>query len=232
MTKQLHSKRYRAAAAAVDRAKSMGIAEAIAALRKGTAAKFDETVEVHLALGIDTKKSDQTVRAFAQLPHGTGKKTRVAVFAEEAGQKAAKDAGATLVGGDALIDEIASTQKCDFDIAIAEPMMMRKLAKVAKILGQKGLMPNPKSGTVTPNPSAVVKDVLGGKIMFRNDDGGSLHQIVGKLSWDDTKLSENISALCKAVKAAKPEEVKGVFIKKAVLTTTMGPGMPLDTAKI
>lgn len=225
-----HSKRFRAAATAIDAEKTYPIDQALDMLLAVPKTKFDETVELHLSLGIDIKKSDQTVRGFVQLPHGTGKKLRIAVFCEEAKQKEATEAGATLVGGDELIEKIAQNSSLDFDVAIAEPAMMKKMAKIAKVLGQKGLMPNPKTGTVTDNIGKAVQELSGGKVNFRNDDGGNVHQIVGKLSWDKAKLKENLVAALQAIKAAKPEGVKGVYIKKVVLTSTMGPGIAIETA--
>lgn len=222
------SKRYRAIAEKIDSTKKYSVEEAVALFRDGASVHYDESVELHVHTGIDPKKSDQIVRGSVALPHGTGKKLRIAVFATDAQQQAARDAGADVVGGQDLIEEIVKTKKIDFDIAIAEPAMMKLLGKVAKMLGQKGLMPNPKSGTVTPQPAAAIKEIMGGKITFRNDDGGSLHQIVGKLSWEPVKIRENIAAYIEGIKAAKPQEVKGVFIKKMMMSASQSPSVLVD----
>lgn len=232
MPQAKHSKRYRTFAEKVTVGKVLPAADAVVLLQAGPKVKFDETVELHAHFGIDPKKTDQIVRGTCVLPHGTGKQLRIAVFAGVAAQKEAKAAGASLVGGEELIEEIRSTQKVNFDVAIAEPAMMKPLAKIAKLLGQQGLMPNPRQGTVTPDVAGAIKAVASGKISFRNDAGGSVHQAVGKLSWPKEKLVENVQALLKGLKAAKPSDVKGTYFTTVVLTTTMGPAVPLDIAGV
>ncbi|MBU1167133.1 50S ribosomal protein L1 [Patescibacteria group bacterium] len=189
--------------------------------------KFDESIELHLRLGIDPSKGDQLVRGTTTLPHGTGKTMKVAAFVPEDKQAEVKGAGADLVGGEELIEEISNSKKCDFDIAVATPDMMRFLGKIARILGPKGLMPNPKNETVTPDPAKIIKELKAGKVSFRNDEGANLHQLVGKVSFGKDKLLENIEAFVKVVKSAKPTSSKGIYIKNAVLCSTMGPSVKI-----
>lgn len=219
------SKRYVAESKLVDRNKTYELDEALALVKQTSKTKFDAAVEVHIRLGIDPKKSDQFVRAAVILPHGTGKKLKIAVVAEEGKQKEAKDAGAYLVGGKELIEEIKKTSRCDFDIMVATPDMMKELAQVAKVLGPKGLMPSPKSGTVTPDVKKAVEELNKGKVEFKNDEFGNLHQIIGKLSWDVAKIKENFDTLFDAIKRAKPSGLKGTYIKSITVTGSMGPGV-------
>ena len=205
--------------------KEYTIEEAIKLVKEVAPEKFDAALEVHVRLGIDMSKSDQTVKGAVTLPHGTGKKIKVAVFAGESEAKAAKEAGAELVGGEDLIKKIKKTNKCDFEVAVATPDMMRSLAQVAKILGPKGLMPNPKTGTVDADPAKVVKELQAGKINFKNDPAGIIHQIIGKKSFDDAKLVENYNLFVGAVNKAKPNKIKGEYIKGITLCTSMGPGV-------
>jgi len=208
-----------------DKDKIYPIAEAIELTKKLSKTKFDASVEAHFRLGIDTKKGDQQIRAAVSLPHGTGKTVKVAAFVSPANVKAVKDAGADFVGGEELIAEIKKTEKTDFQVAVAEPMMMKNLAVIAKILGTRGLMPSPKNETVTPNPAKAVAELKKGKVSFRNDDTGNIHAVIGKTSFDQTKLLENYNTLFDAVKKAKPVTAKGVYIKNVSLSSSMGPGV-------
>ncbi len=200
--------------------KLYSIEEAIKLIKENAKAKFDESVEVHVRLGIDPKKGEQQVRATVKLPHGSGKTKRIAVFTEN--EKEAKDAGADIVGGEDLIKKIKIKGTVDFDLALATPDMMPKLAKIAKILGPKGLMPSPKNETLTSNISQSVKELKGGKIAFRNDETSNIHQMIGKISWDDKKLIENYQALIAAIQKAKPTGVKGTYLKAVSVCSTMG----------
>ncbi|NQV13675.1 MAG: 50S ribosomal protein L1 [Parcubacteria group bacterium] len=205
--------------------KEYPIAEAVKLAKEVGAEKFDAALEAHIRLGIDVSKSDQTVKGSVTLPHSTGKKIKIAVFADESEAKAAKEAGAELTGGEDLIKEIKKTQKCDFAVAVATPKMMRSLAQVAKILGPKGLMPNPKTGTVDADPAKVVKELQAGKVNFKNDPAGIIHQMIGKVSFDDKKLAENYTTFLEAIKKLKPAKMKGEYIKNVTLCTSMGPGV-------
>lgn len=224
----MSSKRYRAAQELIDVNKAYAPAEAVALVKQTATTKFDSSIEVHVRLGIDPSKADQLVRATAQLPHGTGKKLRIAVFAKGAMAKAAQAAGADLVGDTDLIAEIKKTSKLDFDIAIAAPDMMKELAPIAKILGTKGMMPNPKNDTVTPDPAVAVKALQSGKIAFRNDTTGNIHQIIGKASFSAEQIQANLETFIDAVKKAKPSETKGTYINSVTLTSSMGPGIKVS----
>lgn len=204
--------------------------EALALLKQIKKAKFDESVELHVRLGIDPKQGEQQVRGIVSLPHGGGKSKRIAVFAEGEKELEAKQAGADIVGGKELMEKIRQTGTVDFDVAVATPDMMKNLAGIAKILGPKGLMPSPKNETVTPNVGRTVTEIKKGKIAFKNDDTGNVHQIIGKISFSDEKIIENLNAFLEALKRAKPAASKGVFLKSAILTTTMGPGVPINLA--
>ena len=205
----------------------MNITEAITEIKKNAKAKFDESVEAHFRLDIDPKKSDQQVRGVAVLPHGTGKSVKIVVFTTTQ-KKEAEAAGAELVGGEELIDKIKSSGKIDADVAIATPEMMPKLATVAKILGPKGLMPNPKNQTVTPKVTEVIEALKKGRADFKNDNSGNIHQAIGKVSFDGAKLEENFKALLEAVRKAKPEGAKGKFIKGIAVCSTMGKAVRVD----
>ena len=205
----------------------MNITEAIAEIKKNAKAKFDESVEAHFRLDIDPKKSDQQVRGVAVLPNGTGKSVKVVVFTTTQ-KKEAEAAGAELVGGEELIDKIKSSGKIDADVAIATPEMLPKLATVAKILGPKGLMPNPKNQTVTPKVTEVIEALKKGRADFKNDNSGNIHQAIGKVSFDAAKLEENFKALLEAVRKAKPEGAKGKFIKNVSICSTMGKGVQVN----
>ncbi|MBI5467053.1 MAG: 50S ribosomal protein L1 [Candidatus Kerfeldbacteria bacterium] len=225
----MSSKRFRSALALVDQEKQYSLEDGVALVKQTATTKFDSSIEVHVRLGIDPSKADQMVRSTAQLPKGTGKKLRIAVFAKGAAAKAAKEAGADLVGDDDLIAEIKKTSKLDFDIAIATPDMMKSLAPVAKTLGTKGLMPNPKNDTVSADPAAAVKSLQTGKIAFRSDSTGNVHQMIGKASFSTEDLKANLEAFLDALKRAKSPETKGTYIRSITLTSSMGPGITLTT---
>jgi large subunit ribosomal protein L1 len=221
-----HSKRYQELKSKVDAKKLYSVEEALTLVKDTATTKFDSSVEVHVRLGIDPKKSEQSVRGTVTMPHGIGKKKKVAVFVSAAEkEKEAKDAGADLVGGEDLINEIAKTGKIDFDVAVATPDMMPKLAKVAKVLGPRGLMPNPKNDTVTTNIKKAVEDLGKGKVTFKNDDTGNVHQLIGKASFSPEQLMGNYTVFMEAIRKAKPSSSKGVFIAGVTLTSTMGPGI-------
>lgn len=221
----MSSKRFRAAQQLIDVNKSYPIDEAIALMKQTATTKFDGSVEVHVKLGIDPSKAEQMVRSTAQLPHGTGKKLKIAVFAKGDAAKKAKDAGADMVGDEDLIAEIKKTSKTDFDIAIAAPDMMRLLAPIAKTLGTRGLMPNPKNDTVTADPAGTVKALQSGKIAFKNDTTGNVHQIIGKVSFDAAQLKANFETFIDALRKSKPSEAKGTYLASVTLTSSMGPGI-------
>jgi len=223
------SKSYRAAAEKIDRSKLYTPIEAVQLAKDTSVGKSDATVEVALVLGVDPRKADQMVRGTVNLPHGTGKTARVIVFA--VGEKAAEAeaAGADAVGAEDLIEKIQGGW-LDFDAAIATPDQMAKVGRIARVLGPRGLMPNPKTGTVTPDVAKAVADIKGGKINFRVDKAANLHLIIGKASFSAEQLAQNYMAALDEVLRAKPSASKGRYIKKGVVTTTMGPSVPLDTA--
>jgi large subunit ribosomal protein L1 len=222
-----HSKGYRKAAELIDRTKLYAPAEAIKLAKQTSPVKFDATVEVAMRLGVDPRKADQMVRGTVNLPHGTGKTARVIVFA--AGDKAAEaeGAGADVVGSDDLVARIQEGW-LDFDAAIATPDQMAKIGRIARILGPRGLMPNPKTGTVTMDVAKAVADIKGGKITFRVDKHSNLHLIIGKASFNETQLIENYAAVIDEVLRSKPSAAKGKYLKKVNIATTMGPGIPVD----
>jgi large subunit ribosomal protein L1 len=208
--------------------------EAASRLVKETSyAKFDASVEVHLRLGIDPRHADQNIRTTVALPHGTGKSVRVLVFAQGDAARAAQEAGADFVGSDDIITRIDKENFFDFDVAIATPDMMGKVGRVGRKLGPRGLMPNPKSGTIVPGEELgrTIREVKGGRVEFRNDKTGLLHVAVGKTSFTEQQIYDNIAALMEAVKAAKPAGQKGVYIKSVTFTSTMGPGIPVDASE-
>lgn len=220
-----HGKKYRAAKERVEVGKVYPLAEAITVAKQSSITKFDASVELHVHLGIDPKKADQMVRGTVVLPHGTGKTIRIAAFVTAALEADAKAAGAAIVGGQALIDEIKKTQKTDFDVAVATPDMMKNLAAIAKTLGTRGLMPNPKNDTVTANPAKTIAELSKGKVAFRSDDGGNVHQVVGRVSFPEKELLANAETFMEAIKKSKPSEIKGTYLLSATLTTSMGPGV-------
>jgi large subunit ribosomal protein L1 len=219
------SKRVRANNELVDAEKVYSIEEALELIKKTANTKFAGSVEVHVRTHIDAKKTEQAVRGTVTLPHGTGKTKRIAAFVTEAKEAAAKAAGAAIVGGEELIKQIKESEKTDFDVAVAEPAMMAKLAQVAKILGTRGLMPNPKTGTVSENIAAAIKEITGGRVNFKNDDSGNIHQIIGKTSFETAQLAENFKVLMDAVNHSKPTTLKKQFIAGISLNATMGPGI-------
>jgi large subunit ribosomal protein L1 len=225
------SKAYRAAAEKIDADALYSPLQAVRLAKDTSTTKYDATVEVAMRLGVDPRKADQMVRGTVNLPHGTGKTARVIVFA--VGDKAAEAiaAGADEVGGDELIEKV---QKgfLDFDAAVATPDQMGKVGKIARILGPRGLMPNPKTGTVTADVTKAVSDIKGGKVNFRVDKQANLHLVIGKASFDETRLVENYAAALDEINRAKPASSKGTYLRKVVMTTTMGPGVPVDPKRI
>ncbi len=224
------SKAYRSTAASIEADKLYPPAEAIAAAKAGAKAKFDETVEVSTRLGVDPRKADQMVRGTVNLPNGTGKTARVLVFATGDRAEAAKAAGADEVGADDLIEKVMGGY-LDFDAVVATPDLMGKVGRLGRVLGPRGLMPNPKTGTVTMDVAKAVTDIKGGKIEFRVDRHANLHFIIGKASFRPEQLSENYFAALDEVLRLKPSASKGRYLRKITLSTTMGPGIPVDTNK-
>lgn len=205
---------------------TLSLSEAAAFVKQHAKAKFDETIELHAHLGIDPKKSDQSVRGTVVFPHGAPSRVRVAVFTDDRDlQKSAKEAGADVVGGEELLAKVKTEEKLDADVAVATPDSMKSLAAVAKVLGPKGLMPNPKTGTIGPDPAKIVRELKGGKTAFKMDDSGNVHLAVGKASWDAEKLSANTKAAIDALRQSKPAAAKGEFLKSVTLTSTMGVGV-------
>ena len=223
-----HGKKYVEASKKVDKNKLYSLDEAISLVKETSVTNFDSTVEVAIKLNIDAKKSDQALRGSFVLPNGTGKTKRVLVIAKGAQAEAAKKAGAQYVGDKDMIDKIANENWFDFDVIVATPDMMPELGKIGKVLGPKGLMPNPKTGTVTADVEKAVNDINKGMISYKNDSFGNVHSIIGKVSFDNKKLAENLSYVVTTVAKAKPSSVKGVFINSITITTTMGPGIRLD----
>jgi len=224
-----HGKKHTEALKLVDREKNYTPKEAVQVLKKSVHAKFNETVELHLKMGVDVKQADQMVRAVTILPHGTGNTVRIAVFADGEGERLAKEAGADVVGGDDLIKEVEGG-RLDFDITVAVPQMMAKVGRLGKILGTRGLMPSPKAGTIVPPDQLprLIKELRMGRVEFRTDKTSSIHTIVGKTSFTEDQLYENLTALLEAIVRAKPTAAKGQYVKKIVLSSTMGPGIRLD----
>lgn len=224
-------KRQKAIKESVDSGKIYELADALKALKATPKPKFDETVDVAINLGVDVKQSDQLVRGVVPMPNGIGKKVRVAVFARDQKAEDAKKAGADVVGAEELVEQIQKGE-LNFDRCIATPDMMGLVGKVAKVLGPKGLMPNPKLGTVTPDVANAVKTAKSGQVEFRTDKAGILHAGVGKLSFSESALNGNIKALIDAVNQAKPAGIKGIYIKKLTLSSTMGPGLRVNAGSI
>ncbi|MCW5880965.1 MAG: 50S ribosomal protein L1 [Anaerolineae bacterium] len=229
---QNHGKKFESAEKQVDRTRQYTTQEAIALAKALSFTKFDETVEIHFRLGVDPRHADQQVRGVVLLPHGTGRRTRVAVFAEGDAARIAEEAGADVVGADDLIKRVQDGFT-DFEVAIATPTMMGKVGRLGKVLGPRGLMPNPKSGTVVgPDDLArVIDEARGGRVEFKLDKTANLHVPIGKRSFTEEQLYANLAALVEAVNRAKPSGAKGVYIKTMTLTTTMGPGIKLDLAE-
>jgi large subunit ribosomal protein L1 len=223
------SKRYRKAAEKAVTA-PVAVDAAIDSVKAFPPTKFDQSVELIVALGIDPKQADQMIRGSLSLPHGVGKTKRVIAFCPDHLIDAAKSAGAIKAGGQTLVAEIEKEGFTDFDVAIATPDMMRFVGRLGKVLGPKGLMPSPKAGTVTPNVADAVKEYAAGKVEFRNDTGGNVHTVVGKMSFDKVKLVDNVNAMLGQIRKMKPATSKGVYIKKAILKGSMTPAVPLVTA--
>ena len=224
-------KKYKDSAKLIDRSVQYEPADALGLVCKTASAKFDETVEIHIRLGVDSRHADQQVRGAIVLPNGTGKTRRVLVFAKDAKADEAKEAGADYVGGMELVEKIQKENWFDFDVVVATPDMMGVVGRLGKVLGPKGLMPSPKAGTVTPNVSAAVKEIKAGKIEYRLDKTNIIHCPIGKVSFGAEKLEENMAALIGAVIKAKPAAAKGQYIKSCVIASTMGPGIKVSTAK-
>ena len=221
------TKRMRNIREKVEVTKDYEINEAVALLKELATAKFNESVDVAINLGIDARKSDQNVRGATVLPHGTGRNVRVAVFTQGANAEAAKEAGADLVGMEDLA-ELVKKGEMNFDVVVASPDAMRVVGQLGTILGPRGLMPNPKVGTVTPNVAEAVKNAKAGQVRYRNDKNGIIHTTIGKVNFDAAQLQENLESLLVALKRAKPSSAKGTFIKKVSISTTMGAGVALD----
>lgn len=220
-------KRLENAKKEIDSTKKYSLEEAIPLAKKTATTKFVGNLEVHVRLGIDPKKTDQAIRGTVTLPHGSGKTKRIAAFVTEAKEKEAIEAGAVLVGGEDLIKKIKETEQLNFDVAIAEPAMMAKLAAIAKILGPRGLMPNPKTGSVTADIGKAVKEYAGGKMEFKNDESGNVHMLIGKSNFSDEQLTANFNAFMEALQAVKPAATKKEYIVSVSVNATMGPGIKI-----
>ena len=225
-------KNYQESAKLIDKQNLYDSAEAFGLVVQTAKAKFDETVEAHVKLGVDSRHADQQVRGAIVLPHGTGKTRKVLVFAKDAKVDEAKEAGADYVGGMELVEKITKENWFDFDVVVASPDMMGLVGRLGKVLGPKGLMPSPKAGTVTPNVGAAVKEIKAGKIEYRLDKTNIIHCPIGKVSFGAEKLNENFSALLGAVIKAKPAAAKGQYIRSCVVASTMGPGVKVNAAKL
>ena len=225
-------KRYVEAAKAIDRATLYDVNEAISLAKKSAVAKFDETIEVHIRTGCDGRHADQQIRGAVVLPHGTGKKVRVLVFAKNAKADEAKAAGAEYVGAEELIPKIQNEGWLDFDVVVATPDMMGVVGRLGRILGPKGLMPNPKAGTVTMDVTKAVKDIKAGKIEYRLDKTNIIHVPIGKASFTEEQLTDNFQTLIEAINKARPSAVKGQFLRSVTIAPTMGPGVKLNPVKL
>ena len=225
-------KKYKDSAKLIDRSVQYDTADAMALVVKAASAKFDETVEVHIKLGVDSRHADQQVRGAIVLPNGTGKTRKVLVFAKDAKVDEALAAGADYAGGMELVEKITKENWFDFDVVVATPDMMGVVGRLGKVLGPKGLMPSPKAGTVTPNVTAAVNEIKAGKIEYRLDKTNIIHCPIGKISFGPDKLKENFDALLGAVIKAKPAAAKGQYIRSCVLASTMGPGIKVNAAKV
>ena len=225
-------KRYVEAAKAVDRSIQYDTADAIALVKKNASAKFDETVEVHIRTGCDGRHAEQQIRGAVVLPHGTGKTVRILVFAKGPKADEAEAAGADFVGAEELIPKIQNEGWLDFDVVVATPDMMGVVGRLGRVLGPKGLMPNPKAGTVTMDVTKAINDIKAGKIEYRLDKNNIVHAPIGKASFDEQKLTDNFQTPIDAIMKAKPSAVKGAYLKSVTLTSTMGPGVKLNVAKL
>ncbi len=225
------TKKAKLIVAKVDKSKQYSISESIALLKEFANTKFDESVDVSVLLGVDPKKSDQNVRGASLLPNGTGKTVRVAVFTQGPNADAAKEAGADVVGMDDLADQVKKGEM-DFDVVIASPDAMRVVGQLGQILGPRGLMPNPKVGTVTPDVATAVKNAKTGQVRYRTDKGGIIHCSIGKVSFDENSIKKNLEFLIADLKKAKPSSAKGVYLQKIAISSTMGPGLCIDQSSI
>ncbi len=225
------SKNYKAAKELLKEKEFYSVEEALKILIESSKTKFDETCEIHMYLGIDPKQAEQALRGTMNLPHGTGKAVKVAAFVPDDKVKECKDAGAIEAGSEDLIEKV-SKGWLGFDIAVATPEMMKLIGKVAKTLGQKGLMPNPKSGTVTPEPGKIIEELMKGKIEYRNDKLANLHNIFGKISFGEAKLKENLDVYLKTIVDLKPSGIKGAYIRSVTITSTMSPGIKIDLSEV
>ena len=225
-------KKYIEAAKQIERGNLYEKADAIALVKKSAVAKFDETIEAHIRTGCDGRHADQQIRGAVVLPHGTGKTVRILVFAKDAKAEEAKAAGADFVGGEDLIPKIQNEGWLDFDVVVATPDMMGVVGRLGRVLGPKGLMPNPKAGTVTMDVTKAINEIKAGKIEYRLDKTNIIHVPVGKASFTDEQLNDNFQSLMGAINKAKPASLKGQYIKSATLTSTMGPGVKLNVVKI
>jgi len=225
-------KKYIESAKLVDRLKQYEPSEALEIVTKAASAKFDETVEVHIRLGVDSRHADQQVRGAVVLPHGTGKKIRVLVFARDAKAEEAKAAGADFVGAEDMVQKIQKENFFDYDVVVATPDMMGIVGRIGRVLGPKGLMPNPKAGTVTNDLTKAIAEIKAGKIEYRLDKTNIIHCPIGKVSFGPEKLNENLRTLTNAVVKAKPAAAKGQYIKSCVVTSTMGPGIKISTVRV
>ena len=225
-------KKYAEAAKAIDRAALYDVNDAIALVKKSAVAKFDETIEVHIRTGCDGRHADQQIRGAVVLPHGTGKQVRVLVFAKNAKADEAKAAGAEFVGAEELIPKIQNEGWLDFDVVVATPDMMGVVGRLGRVLGPKGLMPNPKAGTVTMDVTKAVKEIKAGKIEYRLDKTNIIHVPIGKASFTEEQLSDNFQTLIGAINKAKPATLKGQYLKSVTLAPTMGPGVKVNTLKL
>ena len=227
-----HGKKYIEAAKNIERGNLYGKEEAIALVKKTAVAKFDETIEAHIRTGCDGRHADQQIRGAVVLPHGTGKKVRILVFAKDAKAEEAKAAGADYVGGMELIEKIQKENRFDFDVVVATPDMMGVVGRIGRVLGPKGLMPNPKAGTVTMDVTKAVNDIKAGKIEYRLDKTNIVHVPIGKASFSEEQLADNFQTLIDALNKARPAAVKGQYLKSVTLTSTMGPGVKINPAKL
>ena len=225
-------KKYVEAAKTIDRGTLYDVADAVSLVKKTATAKFDETIEAHIRTGCDGRHADQQIRGAVVLPHGTGKKVRILVFAKDAKAEEAKAAGADYVGAEDLIPRIQNENWFDYDVVVATPDMMGVVGRLGRVLGPKGLMPNPKAGTVTMDVTKAINDIKAGKIEYRLDKTNIIHVPVGKASFTDEQLNDNFQSLMGAINKAKPASLKGQYIKSATLTSTMGPGVKLNVVKI
>ena len=221
-------KKYLEAAKSIDRATLYDPAEAIGLAKKAAVAKFDETIEVHIRTGCDGRHADQQIRGAVVLPHGTGKTKKVLVIAKGAFAEEAKKAGADFVGEKDMLDKIKNENWFDFDVVVATPDMMPEVGRIGNILGPRNLMPNPKTGTVTTKVGTIVEDLKKGMVTYKNDKFGNIHTVIGKVSFDEKKLAENLTYVVTTISKAKPQTVKGTFIENIAISTTMGPGIKLD----